>query len=114
VHAGIGDLQCIDRCVPFGVDTFDSSYPTRSARHGTLYTSDGGELRIHQALYREQFEPLEHGCHCWACTHHTRAYLHHLFKACEPAYFVLATQHNIIAYMRRMQQYRERILANDI
>lgn len=75
---GIGDLASIDRSIPLGIDTFDSSYPTRSARHGVLLTSRGG-LNITKAENATLFSPIEPDCKCPTCTKFTVAYLHHLF-----------------------------------
>ncbi len=91
---GIGDVPSIDHCIPFGIDTFDSSYPTKAARHGMILTRNGPLKLIRQAHARE-FVPIEEDCNCHTCTHYTRAYLHHLFKANEPSAASLATYHNV-------------------
>lgn len=106
---GIGDLASIERCVPLGIDTFDSSYPTRAARHGILFTAQGG-LNITKAEYANQFSPIEKDCPCPTCTRFTLAYLHHLFKAHELTSMSLATAHNLYFMVQLMQKYREQIL----
>ncbi|MBI3236838.1 MAG: tRNA guanosine(34) transglycosylase Tgt, partial [Chlamydiales bacterium] len=63
---GIGDLHSIDQCVPLGIDTFDSSYPTRAARHGVLLTQNG-PLKITQSKNATHFGPIESTCSCPTC-----------------------------------------------
>lgn len=110
---GIGDLPSIDRSLPLGIDTFDSSYPTRAARHGILLTSQGG-LNITKAEYARNFSPIEKGCECPVCTKFTLAYLHHLFKARELTSMSLATAHNLYFIIQLMKKYRGQILDNII
>ncbi len=110
---GIGDLPSIQELVPLGIDTFDSSYPTRAARHGMLLTKTGG-VKINQSKYATCFEPIETGCTCPTCQTHTLAYLHHLFKAREVTCLTLATIHNLHFMVEIMAQYREDIIADRI
>ncbi|MCE2982000.1 MAG: tRNA-guanosine(34) transglycosylase [Parachlamydia sp.] len=110
---GIGDLPSIDRSLPLGIDTFDSSYPTRAARHGILLTSQGG-LNITKKQYAKEFTPIEKGCACPVCDKFTLAYLHHLFKAKELTSMSLATAHNLYYIVNLMKKYREQIMENQI
>lgn len=110
---GIGDLGSIDACVRLGIDTFDSSHPTRCARHGLAFTTHG-PLKILHTSNKEDFGPLDRNCSCYVCQNYSRAYIHHLFKAHEMTGLALATLHNIHFMVRLMQQYRERILMGDI
>lgn len=110
---GIGDLESIDQCVPLGVDTFDSSYPTRAARHGILLTKDG-PLKIMKGGNAKAFSPPEEECTCSTCRQFSLAYLHHLFKAKEPICMTLATIHNLHFMVRLMQKYRQKILGDEI
>lgn len=105
---GIGDLASIERCIPFGIDTFDSSYPTRAARHGILFTNQGG-LNITKKEYATHFFPIEKNCTCPTCEKFTVAYLHHLFKARELTSMSLATIHNLHFMVQLMRKYREAI-----
>ncbi len=105
---GIGDLASIERSIPLGIDTFDSSYPTRAARHGIALTSKGA-INITKAEYAADFSPIEKGCACPTCTKFTLAYLHHLFKARELTSMSLTTIHNLHFMVQWMQQYRESI-----
>lgn len=110
---GIGDLPSIAAVVPLGVDTFDSSYPTRAARHGMVLTRQG-QVRVAQAAFRTSYEPIDLNCVCLTCKNYTRAYLHHLFKSRELAGLTLATIHNIQYMVDLMARYRELILRDEI
>ncbi len=105
---GIGDLQSLEPAIALGIDTFDSSHPTRSARHGTLFTRRG-LLKINNAAHKNSFEPIEHDCTCYTCRHYTRAYLQHLFKAKEMVAYSLASIHNLHFMVQLMGHYREQI-----
>jgi queuine tRNA-ribosyltransferase len=110
---GIGDLESIDNCVPLGIDTFDSSYPTRAARHGVLLTRKG-PLKITKAEHKNLFCAPEEGCTCPTCQRFSLAYLHHLFKANEITGMTLATIHNLHFMVDLMQRYRAKILNDEI
>lgn len=110
---GIGDLHSVQHCVTSGIDTFDSSHPTRCARHGLLFTKKGG-LRILQSGNKTKFEPIEKDCSCYTCKNFTLAYLHHLFKAHEPTCLTLATIHNVAFMAKLMAEYRQKILNDEI
>lgn len=108
---GIGDLESIDRLVPYGIDTFDSSYPTKLARHGVALTKKG-HLNLTKGIHSTQFLPIDEECACPTCAHFSLAFLHHLFKAGELTGLTLATQHNLYFMVQHMQRYREAILEN--
>lgn len=108
---GMGDLKSVKPIISLGVDTFDSSYPTRCARHGMLFTKTGA-CKITHACNKLRFEPIEHDCTCYTCQHYTAAYLHHLFKAHELTAYQLASMHNVHFMVQLMQHYREQILIN--
>jgi queuine tRNA-ribosyltransferase len=110
---GIGDLPSIEQSIPLGIDTFDSSYPTRAARHGILLTKNGN-LNITKTSHAESFQPIEKDCPCPTCQKFTLAYLHHLFKAKELTCLTLATIHNLSYMMRLMKTYREAILEDRV
>lgn len=110
---GIGDLESIHSSVPLGIDTFDSSYPTRSARHGVAITSKG-PLNITKKEYHDCFEPIDPTCQCPTCEKFTLAYLHHLFKARETTVLTLTSIHNIYQMVQIMKNYRDKILSDDI
>lgn len=110
---GIGDLPSIDSSIPLGIDTFDSSYPTRSSRHGILLTNQGA-INITKSEYAANFCPIEKGCPCPTCSRFSAAYLHHLFKARELTSMSLASAHNLYFMVQRMKKYREAILDNKV
>lgn len=110
---GIADLESLEGCVPLGIDTFDSSYPTKAARHGTLLTRNGG-MKITRGRHSGEFEPIENGCTCYTCQNYSRAYLHHLFKAKELTSMTLASIHNLHFMVELMKSYRTNILENRI
>jgi queuine tRNA-ribosyltransferase len=110
---GIGDLASIEPCITLGVDTFDSSHPTRCARHGLLFTSKGF-VKIGHAENKMAFRPIDEACSCYTCQNFTRAYLHHLFKAAELSAYTLATIHNIYFMVQLMANYRNKILNDEI
>lgn len=108
---GIADLESLEACVPLGIDTFDSSYPTKVARHGTLLTHEG-PLKITRGAFKTIFEPIQKDCSCHTCEHYTLAYLHHLFKAKELSGLTLASIHNLHFMVDLMANYKENILNN--
>lgn len=110
---GIGDLKSLETVIKRGVDTMDSSHPTRCARHGLLFTKQGGMKILHQSN-KERFTAPELGCTCFVCTNYTAAYLHHLFKANEMTGYTLATIHNLHFMMNLMAEYREKILHDEL
>lgn len=110
---GIGDLESIRQVVPMGVDTFDSSYPTRSARHGVALTKNGG-LKLGRRALSSHYGPIDESCTCPTCQNYTVAYLHHLFKAKETAGGTLTTIHNLHFMVQLMNEMREAILRDEI
>jgi len=110
---GIADLDSLAMCIPLGIDTFDSSYPTKAARHGTLLTFSGG-IKISKGRYKNEFKPIQKDCVCFTCQNYTRAYLHHLFKAKELISMVLASIHNLQFMVELMASYRKKIYSNMI
>ncbi|MEC8307245.1 MAG: tRNA guanosine(34) transglycosylase Tgt [Chlamydiota bacterium] len=110
---GIADPPSFPHCIPLGIDTFDSAYPTKAARHGTLFTSQGN-LNITRKVHAREQIPVAPNCPCATCTHYSRAYLHHLFKAHELTAYSLATIHNLTFMKEMMVNYRQQILHNTI
>ena len=111
---GIGDVGSILGSIPHGVDTFDSTFPTRNARHGQLMTRTRGTFNIQRAENASMHEPVCHQCACSLCRDHTVSYLHHLFKANEPTAVTLATTHNLHYMGWLMQSLREKILNDEL
>jgi queuine tRNA-ribosyltransferase len=107
---GIADEESIRNAVARGVDTLDSCYPTRVARHGTLLTRDGS-IKIKSGKYAREFGvKIDEQCTCRTCRHYDRAYLWHLFKASEPIAVTLASQHNIQYMTDLMARIRQDII----
>ena len=110
---GIGDLKSIENCIKLGIDTMDSSHPTRCARHGLLFTTNG-LYKILNSSNKYAFEPIDKNCTCLTCKNFTVSYLHHLFKANEMTSYTLATIHNVHFMVKLMETYRTLILENKI
>jgi queuine tRNA-ribosyltransferase len=92
-----------------GVDMFDCVMPTRNARNGQLFTSQG-RLNIKNAEFAEDMRPLDEQCGCYTCQHFSRAYLRHLFQAGEMTSGTLNTLHNLHFYLDTMNRIREAIV----
>ncbi len=107
---GIGDLPSIEAGIPLGIDTFDSSYPTKCARHGILFTKHG-PMKITSTKWRNVFDKISDAP---VCKDYSIAYLHHLFKAHETTAHTLASIHNTHYMMSLMQNYRNAILEDRI
>lgn len=110
---GIGDLTSIEPVVKLGFDTMDSSYPTKCARHATLFTPNG-HIKLLNSKYQNIFEPIDKNCACYTCQNYTIAYLRHLFKAHELTAYHLSSIHNIHFMMKYMENLRSKILNNEI
>ncbi len=106
---GVGSPEDLVEAVALGIDLFDCVLPTRMARNGGFYAPEG-RLNIYNARFKEQTGPVEHGCECYTCRHHSAAYLHHLFQARELLAYHLATIHNLHFYLRLMERLRQSIL----
>ncbi len=107
---GVGTPADLVGAVRRGIDMFDCVMPTRSGRTGRAYTR-AGVLNIRNARHAEDDRPLDPGCACPACARHSRAYLHHLFKAGEMLGPMLLTWHNIQYYQDLMAELRAAILS---
>ena len=95
-------------CVALGMDSFDSVYPTQTARHGTMFTF-GGKIDILSARYKDDKGPIEKGCRCYTCKTYSRAYLRHLLKLNEPSGKRYATIHNLYFMGELMRRLRSSI-----
>ena len=105
---GVGKPIDIVGSVLRGVDQFDCVLPARSGRNGQAFVR-GGTLNIRNSKYIYDKEPLDNKCRCTACQQHTRAYIHHLFKANEILGAMLLTEHNIMYYQDLMRGIRRHI-----
>lgn len=105
---GVGKPLDLLQSVRAGIDMFDCVLPTRNARNGFLFTSQG-RLVIKNAQYRTDERPLDAHCDCYTCQHHSRAYLRHLFIAGEILGLHLNTLHNVTYYLHLIAQIRQAI-----
>ena len=107
---GIADVPSIAQCVALGIDSFDSSFPTRLGRHGSLlHGDDGAVVHIKRGVFRDRRGAFDADCACPMCTKYETAYIHHLFKQNETTAGALATLHNVHWMMRFMSRLRDRI-----
>jgi queuine tRNA-ribosyltransferase len=107
---GVGYPDEIAEYARMGVDMMDCVLPTRAARHGLLFTSEG-RLNIKNRQYAEDQGPADPNCTCMVCRRYSRAYLRHLMAAQEPLAAVLNTLHNLAFYLETMRRVREEIAA---
>jgi queuine tRNA-ribosyltransferase len=105
---GVGKPEQIADYVSLGVDMMDCVLPTRSARHGCLFTSDG-PLLIRNARYANDVLPIDEKCGCAVCGRYSRAYLRHLYSTGEFLSVILNTHHNLYFYLDMMRRIREAI-----
>ena len=106
---GVGMPEELPQYVARGVDMMDCVLPTRNARNGYLFTSEG-KVVIKQTRYQDEDGPLDPVCNCYTCRTFPRAYLRHLFQASEILFSTLATLHNIHYFLDIMRRMREAIL----
>ena len=109
---GVGTPANILEAVDRGVDFFDCVYPTRNGRHGHLYTNKG-KINLFNAKYETDDRPIEEGCQCPACKHHSRAYIRHLLKAKEMLGMRLCVLHNLYFYNTMIEEIRTAIEAGN-
>jgi queuine tRNA-ribosyltransferase len=105
---GVGTPMDILRCVLSGIDMFDCVIPTRHARNGYLYTSEG-VVKLRNAHNRDSLEPLDSNCTCYTCKNFTKSYLFHLDKTKEVLGSTLNTIHNVHFYLNLMKEIRNSI-----
>jgi queuine tRNA-ribosyltransferase len=105
---GVGKPEQIPDYVALGIDMMDCVLPTRSARHGCLFTSQG-RLLIKNAQYISDERPIDESCGCAVCRRYSRAYLRHLYASGEFLATILNTHHNIYFYLDIMRKIRDAI-----
>lgn len=109
---GISEPDDLFAAIGAGADTFDCVSPSRVARNAAVYSPDG-RFNITGARYRRDFSPIDAECDCYTCTHYTRAYIHHLFKAKEILSATLCTIHNERFIIRLVDRIRDAIVAGE-
>ena len=110
---GVGMPEEIVRYAAMGVDMMDCVLPTRAARHGLLYTSQG-KLNIKNAAFARDEGPIDPFCGCRVCARYSRAYLRHLYASGELLAQVLNTVHNLAFYLDTMRALRHSILLGEV
>ena len=103
---GVGTPEDLIAGVSNGIDMFDCVMPTRNARNGWIFTRFG-DVKIKNARYKEDTEPLDATCTCYTCKNFSRAYLHHLHRAGEILGARLNTIHNLHYYLNLMKEVRQ-------
>jgi queuine tRNA-ribosyltransferase len=110
---GVGKPEQIADYVACGIDMMDCVLPTRNARNGCLYTSQG-PLHIKNAPYARDERAIDEACRCMVCLRYSRAYLCHLFRANEILAAILNTHHNVFFFLALMGQIREAIALGNL
>lgn len=110
---GVGKPEDIVEAVRRGIDMFDCVMPTRNARNGHLFVSDG-VVKIRNAKHKDDISPLDKECDCYTCKNYSRAYLHHLDRCNEILGARLNTIHNLHHYQKLMQGLRAAIAAGNL
>jgi queuine tRNA-ribosyltransferase len=110
---GVGYPDEIVDYAAMGVDMMDCVLPTRAARHGLLFTSEG-RINIKNARFAQDQSPADPRCSCWVCRRYTRAYLRHLFVSGESLAGLLNTVHNLAYYLDTMRAVRHAIQLGNV
>lgn len=105
---GVGTPLDIAEAVARGVDMFDCVLPTRNARRGSLFTSQG-PLSIKSSKFKTDSEPIDPMCDCYTCRNFSRGYLRHLFHAKELLVYQLLTLHNLFYYAKLIEEIKQSI-----
>ncbi|MBS3108660.1 tRNA guanosine(34) transglycosylase Tgt [Candidatus Woesearchaeota archaeon] len=108
---GIGSPKEIINAVDHGIDIFDSCFPTRTARHGGLFTKNG-RIDILRGIYAKDKSPIEKDCTCYFCKNFSKAYLRHLLKSEVPLAFRYVSIHNVHFIQEMMKEIRKSIKKN--
>ena len=106
---GVGMPDDILNAIERGVDMFDCVIPTRNARNGTVFTSQG-KMVLKAARFKKDAQPIDPHCTCYTCQNFSRAYLRHLYNANEILGLHLATLHNVHFYLNLVSEARQAIL----
>lgn len=110
---GLGDTEGLLTAIQLGADMFDCVIPTRLARHGKAL-SGRGDFNVSRAEFETDERPLEEGCECHTCRHHSRAYLRHLIRMKELSAHRLMTIHNLHYTLELVRGAREAILKGEL
>lgn len=105
---GVGSPEDMLEAISLGVDIFDSAFPTRNARHNTVYTKKG-KVNLGKEHHNKNFGPIDQGCGCYTCRNHTLAYVNHLLREFEWLGLRLTTLHNLYFLENLMKEARNSI-----
>lgn len=105
---GVGTPEDLIECVASGVDMFDCVMPTRNARNGQAFTSEG-RVNLRNAAHTADDSPIDGECQCSVCRRYSRAYIRHLFQCHEILASTLCTYHNLAFYLDTMRRIRQAI-----
>ncbi len=108
---GVGTPEDLLDGILRGVDMFDCVLPTRNARHGSFFTTEGRKI-IKNKEFEKDASPLDTECNCYACKNHTKAYIRHLYRAGEATAAILLSIHNIQFLINLVKEARKAILEN--
>jgi queuine tRNA-ribosyltransferase len=109
---GVGTPENLLECIALGIDMFDCVLPSRNARHGMLYTTEG-IINIKNQKWERDFSPIDAGCPAPTSQYHTKAYLRHLIRSSEFLGFQIATLQNLSFFLWLMGEARKHIIAGD-
>ena len=109
---GVGTPEDLVEGVGAGVDMFDCVMPTRNARNGHMFTRFG-DLKIRNARYKSDEQPVDATCTCYTCLNFSRAYMHHLDRCGEMLGPMLSSIHNLHYYLNLMQEVRDALDAGN-
>ncbi len=105
---GVGTPEDLLNCIERGIDMFDCVMPTRNARNGTVFSTNG-KIVIKAAKYKKDEKPIDDNCNCYTCKNFSRAYLRHLFNVNEILGLKLSSLHNIHFYLWLVTEARKQI-----
>ena len=108
---GVGSHREMVQAIAAGVDLFDCVIPTRLGRHGTAIV-EGERLNLKNAQFKQDFQPLDETCPCYACQNFSRAYLNHLIRCKEMLGYILLSIHNITELIHFTQKIRTAIISD--
>ena len=109
---GVGSPDCLAEGVLRGIDMFDCVLPTRTARNGLAFTSEG-KLTVRNAVYKEDLTPLDPHCDCYTCKNFSRSYLRHLVNTGEVLGARLISYHNLYYLTKLMDRIRDAIMHDE-
>jgi queuine tRNA-ribosyltransferase len=107
---GVGTPKQLVEAVARGVDMFDCVIPTRLARHGSAFLTNGKTIPVKAGRYKDDMSPIDEKCSCYACKNFSRAYIRHLLNVGEILGMRLITIHNLHYYLNLMQHIREALV----